>query len=328
MPTDIFELTGEFAEQVLDLPAPSEPTRLSPERKTWFIRAANEELTEFAEAGNLEDEIDAIIDLIYFAAGRLHEMGVKGGIHFEEVHGANCKKKRGRLEKRSHGLSAAGGLDATKPEGWTPPDHRAILDFLAGHRGELFKTQAETVHIRKWPKPKKSKWPKILVLGHARHGKDTVAEVLRDEYGFSFASSSHFCAERVMMPYYNSKMGHPGYANVEDCYADRVNNRAEWFNQIQAYNSPDRGRLAREILETSDLYVGMRCKEEFAAAKDAFDFILWVDATERGLPLEPEDSFDIEFDPQTMILVPNNGTLEDLNDSVYGLVANTFFPGD
>jgi len=37
--------------------------------------------------------------------------------------------------------------------------------------------------------------PKLLVIGHGRHGKDTVCEILRDKYGFSFESSSQFCSK-------------------------------------------------------------------------------------------------------------------------------------
>ena len=32
--------------------------------------------------------------------------------------------------------------------------------------------------------------PKLLIIGHARHGKDTVAEILRDTHGYDFVSSS------------------------------------------------------------------------------------------------------------------------------------------
>ena len=34
--------------------------------------------------------------------------------------------------------------------------------------------------------------PKLLVVGHGRHGKDTVCEML-EAYGYTFQSSSKFC---------------------------------------------------------------------------------------------------------------------------------------
>lgn len=33
---------------------------------------------------------------------------------------------------------------------------------------------------------------KLLVIGYGRHGKDTVCEILRDQHGYSFTSSSSF----------------------------------------------------------------------------------------------------------------------------------------
>ena len=125
--TNVFKLTADFARMILGLEAPSIPTRLSSERKTWALRAFREEVQEFEDADTLADEVDAVEDLIYFAAGRLHEMGVDGGECFEEIQRANMAKVRGRREKRSHGLSEAGGFDAVKPEGWTPPDIDAAI---------------------------------------------------------------------------------------------------------------------------------------------------------------------------------------------------------
>jgi ribose 1,5-bisphosphokinase PhnN len=34
---------------------------------------------------------------------------------------------------------------------------------------------------------------KLFICGPARHGKDTVAAVLRENYGLTHESSSHFC---------------------------------------------------------------------------------------------------------------------------------------
>ena len=86
--------------------------------------------------------------------------------------------------------------------------------------------------------------PKLLILGHARHGKDTVAEILRDERGYSFESSSMYAAKRLIMPFFEAQ-GVP-YANLEDCYADRVNHRALWFDLITEFNTPYKSRLAKE----------------------------------------------------------------------------------
>lgn len=155
---------------------------------------------------------------------------------------------------------------------------------------------------------------KLLVLGYARHGKDTVAEMLRDDHGFSFQSSSHFLAEVCVRPY----LAEQGitYPDLEACYTDRVNHRAAWHDAICAYNQDDQARLAKEILKVADCYVGMRCPIQYGASKDLFDEILWVDASGRGLPPEPRSSMGIEFNPKQMIFLDNSGSLTDLRKRV------------
>lgn len=161
--------------------------------------------------------------------------------------------------------------------------------------------------------------PKLLVIGDARHGKDTVAEILRDEYGFSFISSSYFAGEKVVRP----ALAACGitYASMEECYEDRVNWRAFWYEAIKAYNGGGKSRLAEEILEEHDMYVGMRSGAEFEASRHLFDYVLWVDASGRGVPPEPRDSFDIDFDRDTMFWIDNGGTLEDLRKRVQACLA-------
>lgn len=182
-------------------------------------------------------------------------------------------------------------------------------------------TSSMFVHQRLMKKPDQTKprdqtmhRPTFLIAGYARHGKDTVAELLAEHYGLKFVSSSFACAEIVMMPYFAS-IGQP-YASVEECYADRVNHRAVWHDQIAAYNTPDKAKLAREILERADAYVGMRCDLELAASRKLFDHILWVDASGRGIPPEDRSSCKLVPTPD-MILVDNSGTLRDLEEKVH-----------
>jgi hypothetical protein len=160
--------------------------------------------------------------------------------------------------------------------------------------------------------------PRLMIVGHARHGKDTVAEYLRDKHGFKFASSSMWCAEKIMMPYFNGL-----YQTVEECYEDRVNHRAEWFNQIVAFNNPDKSSLGREILKDNDIYVGIRDWRELYACRNAnlIDFTVWVDATTRGLPLEPTSSMTIEPWMANYIL-DNNGDRSQLRRNVDQMLEN------
>jgi|LNFM01.1.fsa_nt_gb hypothetical protein len=147
---------------------------------------------------------------------------------------------------------------------------------------------------------------KLLILGHGRHGKDTVAEYLRDHHGVSFVSSSLFLAETVVRP---ALVEHGlDYDTLDACYEDRVNHRVLWRDIIAAYNGEDPARLAQAVLAVSDCYVGMRTDREYLAARSLFDCVMWVDASARGLPNDP--SLTIPFRSDEMVLIDNNGSLE------------------
>jgi hypothetical protein len=150
---------------------------------------------------------------------------------------------------------------------------------------------------------------KLLIIGHGRHGKDTVCEMLRDKYDYSFESSSQFCSKLFIFNMLKDKYR---YYNEEECYADRHNHRAEWYDAICSYNIPDPARLGREIFAAHDIYCGLRNKKEFHAMKNTkvFDYAIWVDRSDY-LPLESKDSMSLE---QWMAdyTIDNNGTLLDL----------------
>lgn len=149
---------------------------------------------------------------------------------------------------------------------------------------------------------------KILILGHGRHGKDTLAELMEEHLGITFISSS-WGAAKAILPYLNCALKRK-YATVEEAYEDRHNHRNLWKHLISYYNKDDKARLCKEILNTSDCYVGMRCQEEYEASRDLFDYIFWVDASERVDYIDP--TMTIQFDPYEMYRIPNHGTLTEL----------------
>lgn len=344
----LLQLTHQFNTDVIGLSIPETPSRLGEDRKKWATSALNEELTEFKDADTLEDEVDALIDLCYFALGRVIEMGVIPGAAFEEVHVANMTKKRGELSKRPY----AKGFDAVKPEGWTPP---YLLPYLALNRQQVLEAYSAVLSSRIeaaecLPEPDVSPMdtgkPKLLIIGHGRHGKDTVAGILRQEYGFEFTSSSLFCVERVIWDAIqdhsgaldkHEKASQPGmrtvdlrtklesmrgkkYASPKDCFNDRDNFRAAWFSLIAAYCYPDRARLAREIFAENDIYVGLRSAREFRAIVNAgiVDLTIWVDAGER---LPAEDSGSMRLKPwMADVIIDNNGDEEELYRNVHQLM--------
>jgi hypothetical protein len=158
---------------------------------------------------------------------------------------------------------------------------------------------------------------KFMIMGYARHGKDTVAEIMQNSLGLKFVSSSFAAADKIMMPYFASKG--VNYASVDQCYADRVNHRAEWYDQIKAYHTHDLARLAREIYKDSDVYVGIRDEEQLKAAHDEglFDYSIWVDRSKHAPP-EPTSSNTVTWQMADYV-IDNNGTLEELKVKVLSL---------
>jgi hypothetical protein len=154
---------------------------------------------------------------------------------------------------------------------------------------------------------------KLAIVGHARHGKDTVCEILASKYNVTFTSSSAYCCKCVIYPVLKDKYC---YTSDWECYVDRVNHRAEWFDLISAYNADDPARLGKEILEHNGIYCGIRSAEELLALKSQglVDLVIWVDASKR---LPPEDSSSITIDKSMAdIILDNDGSLEELNAAV------------
>jgi predicted HAD superfamily Cof-like phosphohydrolase len=90
------------------------------------VKCLREEVDEFIEASQAADyigQIDALIDLQYFAMGALYKLGMTAdqiNRCCTAVHEANMEKKLGVKASRGDGSAA----DAIKPEGWVPPEHR------------------------------------------------------------------------------------------------------------------------------------------------------------------------------------------------------------
>jgi len=154
---------------------------------------------------------------------------------------------------------------------------------------------------------------KLLIIGNARHGKDTFAELLNELFGLKFISSSQAAADIFI---YDTLKEKYGYKTSVECFEDRVNHRAEWYDMICEYNKDDKAKLAKGILELADCYVGMRDRGEISECinQGLFDLIIWVDASER-LPLESADSFNIDKTCADVI-IENNGTFDEFKEKV------------
>lgn len=166
---------------------------------------------------------------------------------------------------------------------------------------------------------KNKNYPKLLIIGAARWGKDSLAEILNEEFGYTFESSSQSAANIFLYDLLKDKYG---YTTTEECFEDRVNHRQEWYEAICEYNKEDKARLAKGILERSDMYVGMRDRDEIEECmkQGLFDLIIWVDASDR-LPMEDASSFNIDKSCAD-IIVENNGSYELFKEKVLRLGRN------
>lgn len=160
--------------------------------------------------------------------------------------------------------------------------------------------------------------PNLLILGCGRHGKDTVAEFLRDDYGFKFTSSSLFVAQEVMW----DSWGVAKYPDFDAMFEDRSNHRVLWMEMISAYNTPDKTKTATTMSERGfNLYVGMRRLDELQACQSAkiFDAIIWVDASDRHPP--ETGSMDITRENcNADFEIDNNGPEEAIVDEIVRLM--------
>jgi dephospho-CoA kinase len=165
-------------------------------------------------------------------------------------------------------------------------------------------------------KNKEKKIPKICILGHCRHGKDSMAEILQEHFDLKFKSSSEAASDIFI---YDALKEKYGYTTPEECFEDRVNHRAEWYQLICEYNIEDKARLAKDILKHTDAYVGMRDYREIKECikQNIFDLIVWVDASDR-LPPEDKSSFNIDKSDAD-IIIDNNGTYDEFKDKVIRL---------
>jgi hypothetical protein len=146
---------------------------------------------------------------------------------------------------------------------------------------------------------------KLLILGNARNGKDTFAELLNKHFRMTFKSSSEMAMELFLFERLSEKYG---YKTMSECFEDRLNHRQEWYLSICEYNKEDKSRLAKDIISKYDCYVGMRDLEEFNASKELFDVIIWVDASERiGLP----ESTNKISQKEAHIILTNNSTFDE-----------------
>ena len=159
---------------------------------------------------------------------------------------------------------------------------------------------------------------KLIIIGLGRHGKDTASEFLRDEMNYNFCSSSWFVAEKAVYPLLKRKYN---YSTLQECYDDRHEHRADWFNIICEYNNPNPAKLGTELFKEHDIYCGLRNVAEFEAMKKngVFDYCIWVDAFDRLGQTEDKSSITLSKSDADFV-VYNNDSLESFKEEILSLI--------
>jgi len=79
------------------------------------------ELVDELRAHNLPGIAQELADVLYVAYGTAYTLGIPIDAVLAAVHAANMAKFEGGVQRRADGKVA-------KPEGWEPPDIKAVLD--------------------------------------------------------------------------------------------------------------------------------------------------------------------------------------------------------
>ena len=103
------------------------PQRLNDDRKEKRGRWIREEVTEFLDAENLVDELDALADCLYYLTGTFVEMGANMHDLLCIVHAANMRKVQAKPVYEGDGRTA-------KPIGWQGPE-KHIAAYLEDKYG-------------------------------------------------------------------------------------------------------------------------------------------------------------------------------------------------
>jgi len=147
---------------------------------------------------------------------------------------------------------------------------------------------------------------KLLIIGHGRHGKDTVCDLMTEMYGLRCTSVSKAMSEEV----YQHAGRDMDYDDSASFYADRHNHRQLWYETIRdiTWNQP-------EVVGVSalnggyDVLNGVRSRVEFDAIKATglYDYVVWVDASSR-LPDVVDGTMELTKEDADYV-IDNNGTL-------------------
>lgn len=162
---------------------------------------------------------------------------------------------------------------------------------------------------------------RILIVGHGRHGKDTLAGLINLHLNHRFRGSSQVAATEVIYPLMSNF-----YSTPDEAFNLRHDNRELWTALIRDFNRGDKARLAKIVCDGGFGYTGLREWEEVKECfrQGIFTHVIWIER-----PDIPENDPTMTFtfkdllDEQStyrnyhLMYVKNRG-IEDLNHQVVG----------
>ncbi len=156
----------------------------------------------------------------------------------------------------------------------------------------------------------------VILMGYGDCGKGTACKFLMNELGVSSISSSFLACKLFMFEKLKDQFG---YKTEQECYDDRRNYRAIWYNEIRAFNDEDLCALGKILFANYTIYDGIRNKEEFYALKEQglFDLAIWIDSSER-IENESADSMSLSKEDADIVLL-NNGTEKEFLERILRL---------
>ncbi len=118
---DIVQMQEKFGFLVNNHPHQLEKNVIQP--RADFIQEELNELNDAITRNDFPGMIDALVDIVVVAKGTAAMMGIRWGSHWHEVMQSNMAKEIGHNPKRPEM-----GEDLIKPPGWTPPNHRRVMN--------------------------------------------------------------------------------------------------------------------------------------------------------------------------------------------------------
>lgn len=153
---------------------------------------------------------------------------------------------------------------------------------------------------------------KLLVLGHAGVGKDTVCELLCETKQLVYKHTSMIAAKIVMQEFEKLDIK---YDSAKDCYEDRNKHRNFWFSTLREYNYKYANAFFTLATQESDIYCGMRDTAEFRAVLPEVRDVIYVKRDGILVDKTMRIACMREF-----TVLTNNGSLAELKEKVADLV--------